>query len=115
MIYSTFKRVESSYNYAQLKMKDVFDDAETYIKDVIRESGTLELTVNNKPTIIALKGKQFDKDEHVVLYQNSAKPKKLIEFGVEEVCGICKEIHSMHIVEEYGEEKEQEEEGHEPA
>lgn len=115
MIYSTFKRVENSYNYAQSKMQDVLDDAEAYIKDVIHESGTLELTVNNKPTIIALKGKPFDKGEHVVLYQNSAKPKKLKEFGVKEVCDICKEIHSMHLVEEYGEEKEQEEEGHEPA
>lgn len=116
MIYYTFKSVEDSYNYAVQKMKEVYKDAESYIKAVIREAGALEVNVCNKPTIITLKGKPFEDGEQIVLYQNVAKPMTLTEFSVEEVLEICKEIRSMKLVEEYGDEKEStKEEGHESA
>lgn len=109
MIYNNFKSVEDSYNYAFKKSQEVYKDAERYIKSVIREAGTLEVTIDDKPTIITLKGKPFEDEEHVVFYQNTMTPFRMYDFSIGEVCNICRSIHSLHLVEEYGDEPEEKE------
>lgn len=101
MIYSTFKNVKSDYEYAWKLMHGVSERAEAYIKDVLHEVGTLEVTVDNTPTVITLKGKRFEEDEHIVFYQGKVMPKMLYDFPVQDLIEICREIHSMHLVEEY--------------
>lgn len=108
MIYTTFNQVQDDYTYAQKLLHSMMERAETYIKDVLHEAGTVEITVDNKPTVIALKGKRYEEDEHVVFYQNVAKPKMLWDFNAPELFDICKEIRAQHFVDEYGDNTEKE-------
>ena len=102
MIYWTFKSVQEEYEYAQKQFHGMMETAERYIKAVLHEVGTIELTVDNKPTVISLKGGRYDNDQYVVFYQNVSKPKMLWEFQPQEMLDICQEIRNLHLVEEEG-------------
>ena len=108
MIYNTFENVKSEFEYVQKYAENATKYAERYITDVLREVGTIELTIDNKPTILTFKGKPWTDDEHIAIYQNISKKKELREFSLEERLAICYEIRKQRLVEEYGDNKEEE-------
>ena len=106
MIYNTFKSVEKDYDYAQKLLSGVTERAAAYIMDVLHEVGSIEINIGNTPTVITLKGKRYEEGESIVFYMNSLKPMSVYDFGTPGLVEICKEIRSMHLVEEYGDENE---------
>lgn len=107
MIYTTFNQVQEDFTYAQKLLHSMMERAEGYIKEVLHEAGTIEITINNKPTVITLKGKRFEDDEYIVFYQDVSKPKTLWEFQAAELFDICKSIRALRLVEEYGDKKDE--------
>jgi hypothetical protein len=106
MIYTTFKSVEDDYFYALKLLAGAAERAEDYIIDVLHEVGTIEINFGDTPIVIALKGKRYEEGESIAFYKNVAEPLDVDNFSTQELYEICKEIRSMRLVEEYGDENE---------
>ena len=109
-IYSSFKEVERDLGYAKQHMEEASKTAITYIKDVVREIGTVNIELSGVPVLLVYKrGEQVgetQEEDRVLLYETITKPRDIKMYSLETLCKIASEIHILHLVKEWREDEE---------
>ena len=104
MIYSSFKDVERELGYAQQYANSAKDRMVLYIKDIIYEVYTVNLTVGGVPVMIIRK-----KDDVYIVRSLGMKGTSPIDNETYETLhDICKQLHDLHLVKEWGEDEDPE-------
>lgn len=109
-IYSSLKEVERDLGYVKQRMEEASKTAITYIKDVVREIGAVNIELSGVPVLLVYKrGEQAGEtigEGMVMLYETIANPINIQTYSLETLCKIASEIHALHLVKEWREDEE---------
>lgn len=109
-IYSSFKEVERDLGYAKQHMEEASKTAITYIEDVVRETGAVNINLLGVPVLLVYKrGEQVgetQEENRVLLYETITKPRDIKIYPLETLYKIAGEIHALHLVKEWREDEE---------
>jgi hypothetical protein len=104
MIYSSFKDVERDLGYVQQYVSSAKDRMVSYIKDIIDEVYTVNLTIGGAPVMIIRK-----KDGVYIVRSLGMKGMSPIDdVSYETLLDICMQLHDLHLVKEWGEDEDPE-------
>lgn len=101
MIYSSYKDVLSEWEYASKWIKSTKERAISYLTDVVKEVGTLTITLCDEPSLLS------NYDGNIVLFKTISKYTILGALDVRMLLEICEQVHSLHLVKEWGEPDEE--------
>lgn len=102
MIYSSYKDVATTWDYAKKEIAQVHGYAVNYLRDVVEEVGAICVTIQQKACLLT----KYQGD--IVLFECTTRFRPLLDVSVEDIVKLSEQVHELHLVEEWREKYEAE-------